>query len=185
VPVFANENTCDTSATDLQGSVSRNEATVTNHSTNCDYEASLALYESPKEPETYGWIEAQKYIGSKSVTVKAGQTVTLRVDYSSSACFFQSDLIRGGEGSVIRKDAPAYRTAMDVDVYSQSCVTPTPTPGNPGTGGGDNSTTTTNNVVTTVTEKLAKTGDAALVYAFVIAGFATLAIGFFMRKAAK
>lgn len=177
-PVYASQDECNAEV-DLQGTVSRNVATVTNHSQNdsCVYDATLAVYDSPKEPETYGWIEAQKLIASKSVSVKAGETITITVDGSGPSCYYQSDLIRGKEVF----ETPYYRNAMDVDVYQDksTCkneeVTPTPT-------------TTPNNETKTetkVTEKLASTGDIALVYSFILAGFATLAAGLFLRKAGK
>src|SRR6266446_6852673 len=70
-------NTSDASCNDevdLQGSVSKNAATVINYATNpdCSYDATLAVYDSPLAPNSYGWIAAQTLIGSKSVTVAPG-----------------------------------------------------------------------------------------------------------------
>jgi hypothetical protein len=159
-PVVADE--CNAEK-DLQGNVTKNEATVTNHSTNdaCKYDATLAVYESPKEPETYHWIEEQKLIGSKSINVKAGETVTLKVDGTGSACWVQSDLFRGTEVLT----PPVYRTAMDVDVYKVK----------------DDCT----KVEAASVERLAPTGDVLVVYSLILAGFATLIAGLFLRKAGK
>lgn len=112
-PAFASKD-CNIDV-DLQGTVTKNEASVTNHSKNdaCVYDATLAVYESPQEPETHGWIEAQKLIGSKTVSVKAGETVKLKVDGKGSSCWYQADLIRGKKVLT----PPVYRTAIDVDVY--------------------------------------------------------------------
>lgn len=164
---------------DLQGTVSRNEATVTNHSQNdaCVYDATLAVYDSPKEPETYGWIEAQTLIGSKSVKVKAGETVTLKVEGNGPSCNAQADLIRGTEVLT----PPVYRNAMDVDVYKTNegkCTTTEVTPTPESKVGGVSATNTTVN-------KLAATGDAAATYGFILAGALSLLAGFFLRKTAK
>ena len=184
-PVAANECSAET---DLQGTVTRNEASVTNYSTSdCSYDATLAIYDSPKTPETYQWIESQKLIGSKTVTVKAGETVSIKVDGTGPSCYMQSDLIRGSEVM----EVPYYRNAMDVDVYSVSCTTTTTTTtnndstNNTTTNNVTNNNVTNNNSVTAVAEKLAATGDAAVIFSFLLAGIATLAAGLFLRKAGK
>lgn len=159
-PVAAEECNIDV---DLQGSVTKNEATVTNHSKNdaCVYDATLAVYESPKEPETTGWIEAQKLVGSKTVSVKAGETVNIKVEGKGSSCWYQSDLIRGNK--VL--ETPYYRTAMDVDVYK---------------------TTDECKVVESKTpEKLAQTGGSLPLFAALIAGAITLFSGLLLKKANK
>ncbi|MGB2787765.1 MAG: hypothetical protein WBC13_00375 [Dokdonella sp.] len=184
-PVLATENECN-AETDLQGTVTRNEASVTNYSTSdCSYDATLALYDSPKTPETYQWIESQKLIGSKTVTVKAGETVSIKVDGTGPSCYVQSDLIRGSEVM----EVPFYRNAMDVDVYSVSCTTTTTTnndsTNNTTTNNVTNNNVTNNNSVSTVTEKLAATGDAAVIFAFLLAGISTIAAGLYLRKAGK
>jgi hypothetical protein len=111
---------------DLQGSVSGNHATVRNWSLNpvCEYQATLAVYDSPKDPDTDGWIEAQTLIGSKTVPVSQGATVDIIVEGEGSSCWKQSDLVRGSEV----KTPPYYSNAMAVNVYqSPSCIaTPTP-----------------------------------------------------------
>jgi hypothetical protein len=129
-PVVSAHSDCNASV-DLQGHVSGNSAQATNYSTNpsCTYDATLAVYDSPKTPETEGWIEAQTLIGSKTVSVPAGQTVDITVEGTGSSCWNQADLIRG-------KDVltpPTYSNAVAVDVYAVSCgsqisETPTPTP---------------------------------------------------------
>lgn len=185
-PVLATENECN-AETDLQGTVTRNEATVTNYSTSdCSYDATLALYDSPKTPETYQWIEEQNLVGSKTVTVKAGETVTIKVDGTGPSCYMQSDLIRGSEVM----ETPYYRNAMDVDVYSVSCTTTTTTnndstSNNTTTNNVTNNNVTNNNSVSTVAEKLAATGDATVIFSFLLAGIATLVAGLFLRKAGK
>lgn len=169
---------------DLQGTVTRNEATVTNHSTNekCAYDATLAVYDSPKEPETTGWIEAQTLIGSKTINVKAGETVTIKVEGTGPSCWNQSDLIRGT--GVITP--PVYRTAMDTDVYKvkenecKTTTTTTTTNNNESPKGGSSSTPTS-----VTASQLAPTGDSIVVLSFLLAGFATLFAGLFLRKAGK
>lgn len=179
-PAAANE--CDAEK-DLQGTVTKNVATVTNHSTNeqCAYDATLAVYDSPKEPETTGWIEAQTLIGSKTVNVKAGETVTFKVEGTGPSCWNQSDLIRG-TGVVT---PPVYRTAMDTDVYKvkeneckTTTTTTTTTNNNTPAGGSSNPTSVT-------ASQLAPTGDSIVVLSFLLAGFATLFAGLFLRKAGK
>lgn len=160
---------------DLQGTVSRNVATVTNYSkNNCTYQATLAVYDSPQEPETYGWIDAQTLIGSTTVDVEPGQTVTIKVDGDKASCWNQSDLLRGGQNQVLPK--PYYWNAMDVDVYSDdSCkvkvtptpeatATPTPQPG---------------------VSSFAPTGNTIMTYMLILAGAASLITGIVLRRFSK
>jgi hypothetical protein len=154
---------------DLQGSVTRNQASVTNHSTNsaCSYDATLAVYDSPQEPETNGWINAQTLIGSKSVNVKPGETVSLTVDGTGSSCWNQADLIRGTEVLT----PPVYRDAMDTDVFKvneNNCKT--------AVGGASATQSTT---------QLASTGDSIFTYAVMLAGVVTLLAGMLLKKKAN
>lgn len=159
-PVAAEECNAET---DLQGTVTRNQATVTNHSTNdaCVYDATFASYNSPKDPETTGWIEAQTLHDSKTVKVKAGETVTLTVKDDVPACFVQTDLVRTDKAW----EKPYYRTAMDIDVYKvkDNCaVAESKTP-----------------------VQLAQTGDSLPLYAALLAGIVTLFSGLLLRKVGK
>lgn len=188
--VYANP-TCNAEV-DLQGTVTRNEASVTNYSQNsdCTYDATLAVYDSPQEPDTYGWIEAQKLIGSKTVSVKSGETVTLKVDGKGPSCWNQSDLIRG-------KDVwtpPVYRNAMDTDVYkvgtcettpTPTCTpTPTTTPGPTATPTPENGNTPTP-TPTKVQGSLAPTGTTGLIYILILAGVASLITGMVLKRFSK
>lgn len=104
---------------DLQGSVNKNHATVTNYSihSECVYEATLALYDAPKKPNTPGWIEKQTLLGSKSVTVHASQVVDLEVVDTGKECWRQVDLIRGT--GVLTP--PYYADAMAAETYEVDC----------------------------------------------------------------
>lgn len=192
---------------DLQGSVSQNSASVTNYSQNpnCEYEATLALYNSPQQPGSPRWIDAQTLIGSKTVLVKAGETVNITVEGDSDGCWIQADLIRGRH--VL--EPPVYVNAMAVDVYSQECEgqvdsitsvmpsptptctptptnipTPTTTPGATNTPTPDPTNTPTPAVgkVQAAEATFAGTGNSALIYSVVLAGAASIIIGLILKR---
>jgi hypothetical protein len=205
-PIAEAYPSCD-ALTDLQGSVSQNQASVTNYSTNphCVYEATLAVYDSPKEPDTYGWIEAQTLIGSKTVKVAAGETVSITVEGDGPSCVRQSDLIRGSEVFT----PPTYRMAMATDVYrtgncsgpTPTCtLTPTPTPTvtetptptptgtltpTPTNTPGPTATPTPAPAVAAASTKLASTGNMVFVYGVILVGILSLIAGMVLRKFSK
>lgn len=190
---------------DLQGKVSKNTAEVTNYSKNpaCVYDATLAIYDSPKEPNSANWIEAQTLLGSKSVKVNPGETVTLTVDANGSACWRQADLVRLSEAW----EKPYYANAMDTDVYRVSCGgatptpscsptptvtptptnTPTPTPTGtltptPTTTPGPTATPTPTGTVAGV---LAQTGNSVFIVMLLLAGIASLISGIVLKRFSK
>ena len=186
VPTVYAGNDCNAEV-DLQGTVSQNHAKVTNYSQHdCSYDATLAVYDSPKGEDTYGWIDAQTLIGSKTVNVKAGETVEITVDGKGSSCLNQSDLIRG-------KDVwtpPYYRNAMDVDVYKvsgscESVPTPTMTPGPTPTPTAGASASTNSSSSSSSTSSFAPTGNTLIVYALVITGAISLIFGMILKKLSK
>ena len=181
--VYAGEN-CNIEV-DLQGTVSQNHAKVTNYSQHdCSYDATLAVYDSPKGEDTYGWIDAQTLIGSKTVNVKPGETVDVTVDGKGSSCLNQSDLIRG-------KDVwtpPYYRNAMDVDVYKvsgscESVPTPTTTPGPTPTAGASASTNSSSS--SSSVSNFAPTGTTFIMYALIVTGAVSLIFGMILKKLSK
>ncbi len=196
----AYDDSCNlqSSLTDLQGTVSRNHAKVTNYSNHCDYKATLVIYDSPKKQDEYGWLEAQTKIGSKTVNVEAGKTVEFSVDVDGPSCLNQSDLIRGGEDQIM--NPPYYRMAMDADVYSDdSCeqkttptptptatVTPTPTNGPTATPTPGSSTSAT----ATPTSQpgvsgFAGTGNSLMIYLLILSGAASLVTGMVLKRFSK
>lgn len=208
--VFAgnyNKNECNIDV-DLQGSVTRNHAEVVNYSKNlsCKYEATLAVYDSPQEPNTFRWIETQKLIDSKTIIVNAGERTLLEVSDSGEYCWKQADLVRGK----YVLEPPVYVNAMASDVYKTgNCeyneVTPTPTqvttptltptptnsPTNTPTPGATNTPTPTpTGIVQSATNSVnkssfAKTGNSAFVFAAIVAGAVSLLAGLVLRRFAK
>ena len=206
---YSNSDVCNIDV-DLQGSVKANHGTVTNYSKNstCVYNATLAVYDSPREPQSAGWIEAQTLIGSKTVSVKSGETVDITVDGQGPSCFSQSDLVRGSE--VVTP--PYYWNAISVDVYKVSCggqvtptptftptptagasatptptMTPTPTPTETPTPGPSDTPTPTPTLTPTpvpgtVAGVLASTGNSGFVYLVIIAGAVFLISGLILKK---
>jgi hypothetical protein len=189
-PVYANPS-CDIN-TDLQGHVSKNVATITNYSQNdaCVYDASLAVYDSPQAQDSYGWIEAQKLLDHKTVSVKAGETVTVTVNDKGNYCLKQSDLIRGGDVW----ETPTYRMAMSTDVYQSGSCSTTPTPTctptvTPTTTPGATATPTPGATATpTPTGKvagLASTGNTVAMAILIFAGIASLIGGLVLKRSSK
>ena len=205
-PVAYTSESCNADV-ELQGTVSHNHAKVTNYSQNssCVYDATLAVYDSPQEPDTYGWIDAQTLIGSKTVKVKPGETVEITVEGKGSSCLNQSDLIRGNKVFT----PPYYFNAMATDVYKVSCgaltptpsctptvsETPTPTPTGtltptPTTTPGPTATPTpgagaTPTPTSAVAGALASTGNLGFIYMLVTAGVLSLISGLVLRKFSK
>lgn len=113
-------NNCNASQ-DLDKSLEKNHATVTNFSTNsCEYEVTLALYDSTLQ----GALEDQVYINHVTKTVKPGETVDFLVEDTGKACYKQSDLFLGSE----IKKPPYYENNLASNVYEVPCETPTVTP---------------------------------------------------------
>lgn len=177
--VYAGNPECKAEV-DLQGSVSGNKATVTNHSKyeECVYDATLAVYDSPQAENTPGWIEAQTLRGSKTVSVPHGQTISFEADLKEGpSCLNQADLVRESKAW----DKPHYVNAMDVDIYrDDSCnvvtATPTPTP-----GPGATATPTPKPGVSS----FAPTGNTFMTYMLVLAGVASLIAGIALRRFSK
>jgi hypothetical protein len=208
--VSAHPAECDMEK-DLQGTVHQNHASVTNYSTNpsCSYDATLAIYDSPQEPNTFGWIDAQTLIDSQSVHVNAGQTVEITVSGTGASCWNQSDLVRTNEAW----EKPYYTDAMATDVYKvgscggniptptvtpESTCTPTPTltptvtptagPTNTPTPGPSATPTPGPAATPTPTERvlgLAYTGNSLLIYGLVLIGGVSLILGLVFKKFSK
>lgn len=196
---------------DLQGTLNKNHAVVTNYSTNstCIYKATLALYDVPLAPGTPRWIDTQTLLKSQTVTVDPGKTVEVAVDAMGPSCRVQTDLIRGED----LLEPPFYANAMDVAVYEIACaggeVTPpatptpttpvvtnaptpaptsTPTPGptsTPGPGPTGTPTPQSSNSQSSVKGVLALTGNAAFIYALILSGAASLILGLILKKFSK
>lgn len=191
---------------ELQGTVTRNHATVTNYSAHCSYDATFAIYDSPQEPDTYRWIDMQTLIASKTVNVKPGETVEITVEGKGPSCLNQSDLVRESKAW----EKPYYRNAMDTDVYkvgscggatpTPTCTpsvtqTPTPTPTGtltptPTTTPGPTATPTpgqgaTPTPTSAVAGALASTGNLGFIYLLVAAGAISLISGMVLRKFSK
>lgn len=179
--VYAGNPECKAEV-DLQGSVSQNKAKVTNYSKHCTYDATLAVYDSPQAENTPGWIEAQTLRGSKTVSVKPGETVEFEAELKEgSSCLNQADLVRESKAW----DKPHYVNAMDVELYrDDSCnvVTATPTPGPTATPTpGATATPTPKPGVTS----FAPTGNTLMTYVLVLAGVASLITGIVLRRFSK
>jgi len=192
---------------DLDKSIDKNTAVVKNNSSSCEYELTLALYDSPQAPDTNGWIEAQTFIGSDTKRVIPGETVNFFVEDKGVACYRQADLF---EGSNV-KTPPIYENNLATAVYANNatCVTPpvTPTPTNtptptqtstptptstPGptstpTPGPTNTPTPGPTATPTpgkgeVLGTMAGTGNTSFIYAIILAGAVSLISGLILRK---
>ncbi len=194
---------------DLQGSVDKNRAAVTNYSKNpaCAYEATLAIYDVPQEFNSPRWIDSQTLIGSKTVMVAPDSTIEIEVSDSSQSCRLQSDLIRGKD--ILQP--PFYAYAMDTDLYTkENCgtvLTPTPTPAPTSTPAPTPTPTPTNTPTPEPTNTptpgptatptpvkgevagaqatLAGTGNTVFIYSVIIAGAISLISGLILKKFSK
>ncbi len=213
VPVFAHGTTQCSASRDLDKSINHNTATVENKSlAGCSYTVTLALYDSPDAPNTQGWIESQSLIGSVTKTLNPGDKMVFYVKDSGQACFRQADLFEGSK--VLSTPNYTDNLATDVYSRScgvvtptptpcltntpTPTVTPTPTPTNTPTPGptatptpGPTSTPTPGPTATptpvqgTVASTLASTGNAAIIFAVIIAGAISLISGLILKKLGK
>jgi len=198
---------------DLGRNLSKNSASVKNNSLmSCSYDVTLALYDSPKEPESFGWIESQSLIGFDTKRVEPGDSVDLFVEDSGQFCYKQADLFLGNHVLSV----PIYVNNLATDVYGVPCVTggptvtPTPTPNNPTstpeptatptpgptntptpgptntpTPGPTNTPTPESGVVEGVRAEanLAGTGNTGFIFSVIIAGAVALIAGMLLKKA--
>jgi len=168
--IYAGEK-CD-AVLDLDKSIDKNKATVKNNSALCDHEVTLALYDSPQNKDTFGWIEAQIFLGSDTKIVKSGETVNFFVEDIGVTCLRQADLFKGREIKI----PPIYVNNLETAVYDVPCATPTiintPTP-----------TPTPGESISQVV--LASTGNISFIYAIILAGAISLVAGMILRKASK
>lgn len=186
-----------------------NRFEVINNSSSCGYTLTLALYDSPQVPESNGWVEAQKLIGSDTQTIKPGETVEFFVKDAGKECFRQADLFEGS----VALEVPLYISNLETSVYEVSCITPavtnaltptptlTPTPSptiipTPTSGPAPTNTpapgptsTPAPGPTSTPTpakgEVLALTGNTASIYAVIIAGAISLISGLILKKVSK
>lgn len=193
---------------DLDKSIDGNTATVKNNSSTCEYELTLALYDSPQAQDTIGWIEAQVFIGKDTKTVLPGETVNFFVEDAGKECLRQVDLFQGHE----IKQPPHYVNNLGTAVYDVPCVTPTvtPTPTNTPTPTQTPTPTPTNTPGPTETPTpgptntptpgptstptpgkgevlgtMAGTGNTSFIYAIILAGAVSLISGLILRKFGK
>ena len=94
VQVVAGNQDCNASR-DLNKGIDKNTAWVLNEQSSCNYEITFALYDSPKQPETNGWIDAQTLIGSVTKKVNPGEKVYFTISDNGKACTRQADLFEG------------------------------------------------------------------------------------------
>jgi hypothetical protein len=198
--VAGNEN-CNASR-DLNKGIDNNTAWVLNEQSLCEYEITFALYDSPKQPETSGWIAAQTLIGSVTKKVSPGEKVYFTIEDSGKACNRQADLF---EGSNVL-NPPYYYNNLATSVYTVgNCgTTPTPTPtttltntptptstSTPGLtstpGPGPTNTpapgpTATPTPVTSVIGGFAGTGNTGFIYVIILLGAVFLISGMILKK---
>lgn len=197
---------------ELDKSIDRNRATVKNNSSSCEFVVTLALYDSPQEPETIGWILAQTLIGYDTETVKPGETVDFFVEDKGKTCMRQADLFVGSKVLT----PPIYVNNLGTDIFRNegTCVTPTvintptPTPTNTPTPTQTPTPTATSTPTSTPTPEatntptpgptasptpgpsttqavLASTGNTSFIYAVIISGAVSLISGLILRKFGK
>ncbi len=186
---------CD-AVLDLDKSIDKNKATVKNNSASCDHEVTLALYDSPQNKDTFGWIEAQIFLGSDTKIVKSGETVNFFVEDIGVTCLRQADLFKGREIKI----PPIYVNNLETAVYDVPCATPTiintptptniPTPTQTPTPGPTSTPTPEPTATPTPGESisqvvLASTGNISFIYAIILAGAISLVAGMILRKASK
>lgn len=193
---------------DLKRELNKNQATVVNNSTSCEYEVTLALYDSPQAQDTVGWIEAQILIGSDTKIVKPGETVNFFVEDTGKTCLRQSDLF---EGHVVLQP-PLYVSNLETAVYEVPCPTPTViktptptetpvptatstpipptnTPGPTNTPAPGPTSTPAPGPTATPTPGpqgvLAITGNTSFIYAVILAGAISVIAGLILKKFSK
>lgn len=189
---------------DLDKSIDKNTAIVKNNSSSCEYELTLALYDSPQAQDTIGWIEAQIFVGKDTKNVPPGETVNFFVEDIGRECLKQADLFEGHE----IKQPPHYLNNLATAVYGVVCVTPTitPTPTNiptptptatltpipteTPTPGMTNTPTPEPTATPTpgkgeVLGALAPTGNTFFIYAVILSGAISVIAGLILRKFSK
>ena len=196
--VAGNEN-CNASR-DLNKEINKNTAWVLNEQSLCEYEITFALYDSPKQPETSGWIDAQTLIGSVTKKVGPGEKVYFKIEDSGKACGRQADLF---EGSNVLK-SPYYYNNLATSVYAiENCgtvptptpttsltntptPTPTSTPGLTSTPGPTNTPTSgpaaTPTPVKSILGGFAPTGNTGFIYVIILLGATSLISGMILKK---
>jgi hypothetical protein len=196
--IFAGNQDCSASR-DLNKGIDKNTAWVLNEQSTCEYEITFALYDSPKQPETSGWIAAQTLIGSVTKKVSPGEKVYFTVPDTGKACARQADLF---EGSNVL-NPPFYYNNLATSVYTiGNCGTtpsptptttltntPTPTSTPTNTPGSTNTPapgpTATPTPATSLTGGFAGTGNTGFIYVILIAGAAFLISGMILKKIGK